>query len=390
MRVGKSVRVGPGNGQIPTACFWKFWTEGNEIYAASRGGGHLSKISVHASGQIHMHLGPRNTLTFAPPVALGDDWLHAIEIRFLLGRGSFTPPPSLMKLKKNDKALLVQVSPNNVFLLNLLVGKAGGSLPGAFINSSQIWQSSLKDHRTVLLVARIPPMDQENEKQLNFIRSELNPKANFEGKLTGQPTYLECIHAFWGPGGNVVFVVPMGREGYRFEGDDQEPDTTNSQPTQMSCPTISVPISAPNGAIVGTVLIAGATSDIALVKNASVISVLGSVTLSIDTEALRFGEQFTRPSVAISCVPTIGGAQPKTWDYLINTRFDGKKLNVKIGAISAALRNRNLPVPASILKDDEELLMRAPAAEITLSADREHPSVSAALLCSFRLRDIAG
>jgi hypothetical protein len=388
-RVGKSVRVGPGNGEVPTACFWKFWTEGNEIYAASRGGGHLTKISVHASGQIHMHLGPRNTLTFAPPIAVGDDWLHAIEIRFLIGPGSFTPPPSLTKLKKNDKALLIQVSPNNVFLLNLLVGRSAASLPNAFVNCAQIWQSSLRDSRIAVLIGRILPMDRENEKQLNFIRSELNPRANFEGKLTGHPPYLECIHAFWSPGGNVVFVVPMGTEGYRFEGDDREADTTNSQQIRIAGPTISVPISAPNGAIVATLSITGATSDIALVKNTNVTGILGTLTLSIDEEALRFGEQFTRPSVAISCVPTIGNVQPKTWDYSLQTRFDGNQLNVSIGAISVALRNKNLPVPMSVLKDDEELLMRAPAVEITLSANREHPSVSASLPCSFRLRDSA-
>jgi hypothetical protein len=108
--VGQAIRVGPGIGGTATACFWRFWTEGSEIYAASRSGGHQTKISVHASGEIHMARGPRNNQMFYPLMPVGDDWAHAVEIRFLLGRGAFSPPPAMTRLKKKkDKALLVQV-----------------------------------------------------------------------------------------------------------------------------------------------------------------------------------------------------------------------------------------------------------------------------------------
>jgi hypothetical protein len=388
--VGGVVRVGPGIGEVATACYWKFWTEGNEVYAAGRGGGHLTKISVHASGEIHMHVGPRNVQKLSPPVPLGDDWVLAVEFRFLLGHGAFSPPPQLVKLKKKtDKALLAQVPPDHVLVLNLLIGKSSAAPPGAFANVGQIWRSTLKDGRVAVLVGRSMPIDEENAKKLKLIRFEMNPKVNFEGSLKGQPPpYFEFSEWTWGPGGNVIFVVPMGAEGFRFEGDDAEPESLESRQLLITCPDVTVPISAPNGATVGTLSIGGGPREIDLVKNTSVIGVLGTVTLSIDAEKLRFGETFTRPSVGIECPPTIGGAQPREWAYPVHTRFDGENLTVAIEIISCAFRNSNTAVPMHALNDGEELLVRAPAVAIELRVSRAKSVDSLPLNGSFRLRDI--
>jgi hypothetical protein len=388
--VGGVVRIGPRIGQSAAACFWKFWTGGNEIYAATRSGGNQTKISVHASGEIHMHFGPRNMQKFAPPVCLSDGWAHAVEIRFLIGHGASRPPPELVKLRKqNHKVLLADVPSDHVLILNLLVGKSTTPLPAAFGGAVQIWRSPLKDGRVAVLVCGILPMNEENAKTLKHIRSELNPKANYEGKLVGQPPYLECVFAVPGSGGNVVFVVPMGAEGYRFEGDDAELPSLEPRPIQITSPDAAIPILAPDGEDVGTLSIDGITTEIALLKNRNVVGPLGTVTLSIDSERLRFGEVFARPTVGIESLPSIAGGQPKTWAYPVNTRFDGEELTVGIGLISCALRNANVAVPMDALKEGEELLIRAPVTEIELRVSRTKRIDSQPLTGSFRLRDIA-
>jgi hypothetical protein len=392
----KAVRVGPGQHGKPAALFWKFWTEKSEIYATSRGGGHLTKISVHASGQVHMHIGPRNLQHMAPPMPMGSgQWLHAVEVRFLLGPGAFLPPAEMVKLKKKSKALLIEVPPEQVLVLNLLVGKAGeapsASLPDMLRGARPIWQTALQDGRAVVLVARVLAMDQQNAAAIKFIRSELNPKVNLAGKPTGQLPYIEIMHAFWSAGGNVMLVIPMGAEGHRFDEDadaDMESAASDARSITISCPDSSIPILAPDGVAVGTLAIVGATSEILLVKNKEVVGLFGTITLSIDPAKLRLGETFTRPRVGIVCIPTIGGARPRTWEYPINVSFDGEILTAEIGQQSAALRNSNLSTPLVGLEPSEELLVRAPVSEVSLRSSRTDPNSSAALGCGFRLRNV--
>jgi hypothetical protein len=232
-------------------------------------------------------------------------------------------------------------------------------------------------------------MDEENAKQLKFIRTELNPRASLSGNLTEAPPYIECMHTFWGPGGNVVFVVPMGKEGYRFDGEDDPEAELIPRPLQIMCPDSAIPISAPDGAAVGTLSIKGNASEIMLVKNINVTAILGTATLSIDIAKLRFGETFTRPRVGIASLPTIGGCQPRAWEYPVVARFDGETLTVVLGINSAGFRKRESTPTIDALNDGEELIVRAPEMTVKLTADRTNTVVSALLHGSFRLRDIS-
>jgi hypothetical protein len=85
----RAIRFAPGLGKEAASFFWKIWTEGNEIYALSRNSGGIARISVHASGQIHYRLGPKQKQDFAPVMQFGgpSPWLHAFELRFLLSPG---------------------------------------------------------------------------------------------------------------------------------------------------------------------------------------------------------------------------------------------------------------------------------------------------------------
>src|SRR5262245_63074983 len=99
-------------------------------------------------------------------------------------------------------------------------------------------------------------MDQKNREEINFIRRELNPKVNLSKHPASTP-YVEARRVVWdATGGNVVLVVPMGKEAIRV---DEEPVTdsiaapvADSRKVTVSSPSVSIQIAAPNGAIVGT------------------------------------------------------------------------------------------------------------------------------------------
>jgi hypothetical protein len=392
----RAVRIAPLRGGRPAAALWKFWREGNEIYAAHRLGGHTAKISVHASGQIHMHRGPRNLQRFMPAMVLdAGSWHHAFEVRFLLGAGADLPPERLLRLKKRDKALLVDVPDGQVFYLNLLLSAGSGApsgLPGEFSGASEVWRNTLSDGRSVVLLARVMPFDEQSSAALRYIRSELQPKVNYSGVQGKEPPYVEIMHAFWSNDGNVLLVIPMGPEGRRF---DPEPSSdgsagpTDARGVVVECPDASADLIAPDGSVVGSLSIAGGLARVALVKGREVLHPIGLVTLSIDPSALRWGESFVRPRYELSCAPMIGGAQVGRgkWEYAYELRFDGSAAYLSVGPSSGALRSANMPKPVPELGPGEEIVLRAPAAALVLRATREATTASAELVCSFKLRD---
>jgi len=98
--MGKAYRIAPCVSRRQAASFWKFWASGNEVYATSRNAGHLSKISVHQSGQIHASLGAQKRQLLArPSLLVNEAWLHAFELRFLISPGAFRPPQENLKNK---------------------------------------------------------------------------------------------------------------------------------------------------------------------------------------------------------------------------------------------------------------------------------------------------
>lgn len=382
------MRVGPQRNGVPAAFFWKFWTSGGEVYAASRIGGHHTKISVHKSGQIHMRLGEMKKQAFFPPTLLSNGWMHAIEIRFLIDKDSSLPPIEFLEMKGKEEALLFDVPDGAVLLLNLMFGVAGMNPPTEFAGAARIWEASLPDGRVVQLVGRLVPMNRENAEKIQRVRHEISPQANFKGELTGAPPYMECEHAHWGPGGNVLCVVPMGTEGYRFDIDDAEVQPTDSRLVRIVSPQVSSEISAPDGEIVARLLFSGTESEIEIQKNRSVVASFGQVELVLCSGKLRGGERFRRPTAGVACIPTIDGAQPTRWEYPFDASFNGERLSVSIRSISMAFRNRYASVPMNALKSDEELCMWAPSSEILLGIDVGDASVRADLSCGMRLRNI--
>lgn len=392
--VGEAARIAPGHEGQLAAFFWKFWVSGSEVYSTNRSMGNMTKISVHKSGQIHMRFEGKDLQHLAPALLLGNGLLlHAFELRFLLSPDAYRPPKETLKGKR---AFLIDVPQDTVLIMNLLVGQVGCTvatdLPHELLPAAKpFWLATLRDQRPVVLVARLLKMDKQNRDELEFIRHELNPKANFS-KLSARPPYLEIKHVVWDPkGGNVILVVPMGREGFRVQDDPSEhssnPLIVASRAIAISSPSASISIAAPNGAVVGTLSIAGAANEITLKKSIEVRASLGTVTLSMNPSNLIFGSSFRTSRNTCSCVPTIDGARPRTWNYLVYAYFDGATLKAEIRQLSVSFRNANFAVPLHSLGAAEELVMTAPVGGLVLQTTSSVPQSSAALEGSFLLRE---
>jgi hypothetical protein len=357
--------------------------------------GSSAKISVHASGQIHMRLEGKDLNQLAPPLLLGNgQWLHAFELRFLLSPDAYGPPTEKLKSKR---ALLIEVPPDTVLIMNLLVGQTGCSaatdLPHEFLPSAEpVWQATLKDQHPVVLIARVMELDEQNGDEIKFIRHGLNPKVNFSKPLTEAP-YIEIRRVVWdAKGGNVILVVPMGKESFRVpDAPSDHPSTADiadSRTIAISSPSASIPIAAPDGAIVGTLSIAGEANELVLKKNVEVRGSLGTVMLSINPSNLIFGESFRTSRILCPCVPTIDGAQPRTWEYSVFSYFDGTTLRAEIRPMSIGFRNANFAASLPSLGASEEIIMAAPTGGLILRATASAPQSSATLEGSFLLRDI--
>lgn len=217
--LGGAIRFAPTrNGQL-AAGMWKVWITADEVYAQNRNARGGSKLSVHFHGQIHVKLAQDSVeqrLARLVPIP-GGQWLHAIEWRFLLSDDSFRPPAE-KKLKKRDKAYVVDVPSGEVLLLDLIVGSSAstdpGDIPAMFGNATPFWQGRLKASHPVMLLARLVRIDDENSRHLLNLRHVMNPHLTFETE-PDPPPYVELHDFHWQPSGNYLFVVPMGRECYR-------------------------------------------------------------------------------------------------------------------------------------------------------------------------------
>src|SRR5258708_40220442 len=130
-----------------------------------------------------------------------------------------------------------------------------------------------------------------------------------------------------------MVVMPAGKENVRgLDSPSTQPAVaSDSRAITISSPNASIPIAAPNGAIVGTLSIVGTTSALTLVKNAEVRGPLGTVTLSMNPANLILCGSFKTPISLCPCVPTVGGGQPKSWEYRVYFAFDGPTLRAAIG-----------------------------------------------------------
>lgn len=358
----------------------------------TRGPGVSAKVSVHASGQVHMRIEERESQRFAPPIALIEGrWAHALEIRFLLSPDADLPPP--VKLRNRDRAYAIDVPERHKLILNLLISispvPSDEALPKELSAGTRpIWRASLQDGRQALLAARIMPMKDQDDADIAFIRRKVNPRLNYHQKGPPNRHYLEVHNVAWsGDGGNIIAVVPMGKEAFR---EPEEPSAVDSDKrvVPVLCPDASIDISAPDKSVVAKLSLAGCSIVMNLRKNERTICSNGRLSLKVDWDRLVQGQKFKRPAQYMMATPVIAGAEPGGWAYPVRVQFDGQRLSIRILSSSAALRNVNLPQPMPNVLESEEVLIAAPSVnETVLIADRGEADPSTSLDMSLWLRE---
>lgn len=215
---GIAIRFAPGLGLEPAVWFWKFWTQGSEVYAVCRNPLGMARISVHKSGQIHFRLGTKVKQNIAPLSKWGlGPWFHAFEMRFLLSDGTNVPPDQ-RKLLKKKKLYVIPVPKGFIPHFNLLIGDTGTPLgspvPHEF-SGQVIWRTLLRDGRPAVLVGRMLKLDDQNRGLIRYYRETLDTTVKISN---ASKAYFEYCHFNWSPtAGNVILVIPMGDEVIRYE-----------------------------------------------------------------------------------------------------------------------------------------------------------------------------
>jgi hypothetical protein len=107
----------------------------------------------------------------------------------------------------------------------------------------------------------------------------------------------------------------------------------------FSSPTTSAPITNADGATIGSVIVGGVTGTLTLRKNQLARAVLNTVTIKID-DASVCSERPIEMRLDVPNIPTIDGAQPRSWTYGIDVRID-TTCSFSIRRNSMALRSEN-------------------------------------------------
>jgi hypothetical protein len=320
-------------------------------------------------------------------------WFHAFELRFLLSDGALSPFRERESLK-NRSAYLIPVPDGFLLYANLLIGSTGTALdaplPTELVPAGQaLWRARLRDGRVAALVGRLLELDGQNRQHIKYLREQLKPTVNFSKMPSGRK-YVEVFHLHWSSqGGNVVLAVPMGEEAFRAEDEATLSGASLSarRHFRYHSPASAVSLIAPNGSQVAVLELHELDTQLELVKGLPNTIEVGLLTMRIEPANLIAGSTFIAAPHKLVSTPSVGAANPRTWEYMVFARFDGFRLSADLRQNSVALQNRNVAAPVSQLDGDEELLMTIPNATLSLSATLDAPATSATLLGRFTLRN---
>jgi hypothetical protein len=227
------------------------------------------------------------------------------------------------------------------------------------------------------------PLDEQNRKEIRFMRQELKPTITTAGSV--KDMYVEIFKVHWGPGGNVILVVPMGAEAVRSEQEDLP--SGEARAFRYENAESAVGIYAPNGSRVAELQMDSANTQLDLVKNQPSVHKVGTVKLSLETNNLIAGSKFMAAPCRWACVPIINGGSPRNWAYTAFATFDGAGLSIHLTYASSGLRNKNMDAPMDQLDDTEEIVIRIPEETLRIVATMTNPVTSVDLVGRFTLRD---
>jgi len=248
--------------------------------------------------------------------------------------------------------------------------RAAGSSKGGI--SAECMVSSLladgtRSSQNIGLVAGIPDAFVGSTNIAEFIKGHFRPAPGKKitlvqtaGRFTGQLGRPAPVPSEVGEPRTVVFSAPS--------------TTTNFSIDNAPGPSVSL-----NG-LSGTVMVQ---------KNLWATSTLNTVTFQIDP-ARRYSKlPISIEWVQLPNLPMVDGAQPHTWNYLLNLKIDeSRKHTLSVSQNSMAFRSVNCPAPLPVLAPNEELVMVAPPEMLVLTASPEAPMATGRIQARFLLRDL--
>jgi hypothetical protein len=210
----KVFRVAPSRSGVQIANAWRIWAQGSEFYAAARDVIRLGKISFHSNFYWRYEVGDL-ALRLAEPLKLTSRWLHALELVFLIDTGVLLP---LTQCEAGSS--LVETPEGAKLVLNLLLSsdaKGPRLSPPPEIGGHPIHSYRLRSGATLLVVARVMPLDNSNQALIAETRAKL--RVNVKDNVPSANVYVEASWNEFSPRtGNVLAVIPVGTDSLAVEG----------------------------------------------------------------------------------------------------------------------------------------------------------------------------
>jgi hypothetical protein len=204
-----------------------------------------------------------------------------------------------------------------------------------------------------------------------------------EGRATGLPT-----HVMDGVDVTALLSAEFGNQlgtlltSAGYTGPGKPAPTKLGEPRQIviASPAAELPIGG-----FAFLRIHDATGSVVVRRNDSVEFELTRVVLEIPQQGAPLPPPFKAKRVPMPAVPTVDGAQPRSWSYSVELDWDGRTLVASVAQMSMAFRSVNLPAPMPLLGEFEELVMVSLG--LSLQVSLGEPTISTRLRMRLWLRE---
>lgn len=208
------LRIAPSRGGVQIANAWRFWSQGDEFYAAARNTAALGKISFHRNGN-WQHRAATGMSRLSPGLRLSAGWLHVLELVYLIGADTLLP------LDQREEAVILVDTPSfHKLLLDLLLSdssRQSHSGPPPEMRGTVLKTLRLRSGKILLVIGRVMPFTSEDQAAIADMRAKL--RINFSASPNANEVYAEAsLHSFQQGAGNIVQVIPIGSESLAVEG----------------------------------------------------------------------------------------------------------------------------------------------------------------------------
>jgi hypothetical protein len=205
MRKENALRIAPARDGAQVASAWRFWAQGDEFYAAARDTARLGKVSFHSRFNWQFRAGTLiNRL--APPLSLSNNWLHALEIVFLVDHHTLLP-----LAQREEKVALVETPQGHKLRVDLLLSKDSRvppSLPREVVGTVQA-SHRLRNGAQLRAVTRTLALTDPDRAIIAETRANL--RVNFAQDPPDSGVYVEARwQTFSAKSGNAIGIVPVG------------------------------------------------------------------------------------------------------------------------------------------------------------------------------------